>query len=72
MKTMTDAELKAWNETFPVGSPCVVTMIDGSEFQSITVGKAFRGMPGGIIICVMRASFYFDLDRVKMMEAHKL
>jgi hypothetical protein len=73
MRRMTQQQIEEWNEIFPVGSPCWVTLDDGSELALHTRSKAYECLcvdKGHVVIKVEGLSRSLDLDRVRMAETH--
>ena len=80
----TQAQIADWNYCFPVGSPCMLRLDDGTEVQTRTRSEAWlicvnpaRGrlpyqfQTGIGVVQVEGKSGGWDLDRVRMMETHK-
>lgn len=68
---MTDIQIEEWNEIYKPGSPCVLTLDDGTQVQTATRSIAWRLGSGSVVVMVDGKSGGWNIDRVRMLETHK-
>lgn len=80
MRTMTQAQIDEWNATFRVGHPCILIEDSGREFRTRIRSQAWlimadllaKEIKGKPIVKVEGNVGGWDLDRLRMLEVHKL
>jgi len=69
---MTQAQVDEWNKTFPEGSPCFLLKDNGTEILTRTRSSAWLVSGYHPVVLVSRFTGGYSLDRLRMMETHRL
>ncbi len=63
-------DLELWNSLNPVGSPCELTLDDGSVLRTETRSPAWNLGHGQAVVSVLGRSGGQMLERVRILETH--
>jgi len=69
---MTQQQIDDWNDTFPVGSPCMVKHSDGSEHLHHTRSGAWLIGNSHTVVMLEGKTGGIPLDKLKMLETHNV
>ena len=71
MAKMTEDEIQTWNELFPLKSPCLLRLDDGSEIETRVRSEAWALGDGTVVVKMEGMAGGWRIDRVKMLETHE-
>jgi hypothetical protein len=69
MTKMTEDEIQNWNELFPLKSPCLLRLDDGSEIETRVRSEAWALHDGTVVVKLEGKAGGWDIDRVKRLRA---